>query len=607
VQTQHAYGGGYENFILRGFLQSPVSYRNGIRIPISRIELANAERVEVLKGPAAMLYGQADPGGLVNVVTKSPTSGPEYALQQGIGSYDFYRTEASASGPVTADAALRYRLDFSYLNGETFRDLSDNERIFIAPAFAWQVTPTTLVNLSYQHADDSLVYDSGTPAVGTGLADIPIERSFTQPGLIDDHQNDLIEFNVTQSLSERWKLLAGVTAFRNEKEFNEFYFFANLAPGDRTGERYAWFGGEELTTYTAWGNLVGEFDTGSIRHRLLLGVERFDLGMDSEATDQFVDTIDIFTFDPEQSDVDVTPFEISAPDFVGNQDNTANAVYIQDQLTILDNLHLMGGLRYDSLERELEAAYFSPLVSSSRDDSSVSPRAGMVYQPLAWLALYGSYAESFGPGSGYEASQLPDPEEAEQYEVGLKTDLLGGRLTSTLAFYDLTKSNILTPDPNNPAFSVAIGEARSRGVELDVQASLQSGWSLVGTYAYTDTEILVDGSGNAGNVLPYAARHRGSLWLKHDFQGEKLRGLSAGAGIYATGKRYGDAANSYADDGYARLDLFTAYRTRLGPSALIAQLNINNVTDTEYYNLRTRWSNLPAEPLTVLGTIRLEY
>jgi iron complex outermembrane receptor protein len=553
------------------------------------------------------LYGQADPGGLINVVTKSPTSNPEYALQQGIGSYDFYRTEASASGPITPDASLRYRVDFSYLNGETFRDLSDNERIFVAPAFSWQVTPTTLVDLSYQHADDSLVYDSGTPAVGTGLADIPIERSFTQPGLVDDHQNDILEVNVTQAFSDRWKLSAGVTAFRNEKDFNEFYFFANLAPGDRLGDRYAWFGGEELTTYTAWGNLVGDFETGPIKHRLLLGLERFELSMDSEATDQYVDTIDIFAFDPAQSNVDVTPFEISGPDFIGNQDNTANAVYLQDQLTILENLHLMGGFRYDSIERELEAAYYSPLTVSSRDDSSVSPRAGIVYHPLPWLALYGSYAESFGPGFGYEASQLSDPETARQYEGGLKTELLGGRLTSTLAVYDLTKSNILTPDPNNPALSVAIGEARSRGVEIDVQASLSEGWSLVSTYAYTDTEILRDGSGNEGNVLPYAAPHQGSLWLKHDFQSNRLKGLSAGAGIYAAGKRYGDAANSYSDDAYARLDLFAAYRTKIGPSSLVAQVNINNVTDTEYYNLRARWSNLPAEPLTVLGTIRLEY
>lgn len=607
AQTQHAYGGGYENFILRGFLLSPVSYRNGIRIPISRIELANVAQVEVLKGPAAVLYGQADPGGLINVVTKSPTASPEYALEQRIGSENYYRTEASASGPVTDDGSLRYRLDLSYLNGETFREASDNERVFIAPAFSWQATPDTLVNLSLQHANDSLVYDSGTPAAGDEVADLPIERTLTQPGLVDDHVNQLIELNAAHVLDEHMKLSGGVTTFSNEKEFNEFYFFANLGPGDSVGDRYAWFGDETLTATTVWLNLANEFTTGSVRHRALLGLERFDASMESDATDQYVDTIDIYTYDPFASNVDVTPYELSAPDFISNQDNVASAVYLQDQITLGDKLHLLGGIRYDKLERDLEYAYYSPLTSTSRDDSSVSPRAGVVYQMNPELSLYGAYSESFGPSFGYEAGALFEPETAQQFEVGVKTQALDGRLNSTLALYDLTKTNIPTPDPNNPALTVAIGEANSRGLELDVQGQLTAAWSVVGNYAYTDTEIVEDGSGNVGNDLPYVPRNQGGVWLKYQLQRAELRGLSLGGGVHVSGKRYGDAANTYADDSYQRIDLYAAYRTRIGGSAVTAQLKINNVTDEEYYYLRSRWSNLPAEPRTVMASVAVQF
>ncbi len=233
-----------------------------------------------------------------------------------------------------------------------------------------------------------------------------------------------------------------------------------------------------------------------------------------------------------------------------------------------------------------------------------------MYQPWQWLSVYGNYVESIGAGNqGASISGTPfNPETAEQYEAGFKTELFDSRLTSTVAFFHLTKDNILTADPVNPNFRVAIGKARSQGIEVDVSGQITDELNLIGTYAWTDTKILQDNSGNQGNRLGLVPLHSGSLWLKYDFQQAFLKGFSFGAGVFAADKRFGDSANSFSDGAYARVDMMAAYKFNIGPTRLTTQVNINNVTDTEYFLLpNDRARNIPAEPLSVFGSIRLEY
>lgn len=286
--------------------------------------------------------------------------------------------------------------------------------------------------------------------------------------------------------------------------------------------------------------------------------------------------------------------------------------YFQDQITLWDKLHILGGGRYDWAE-----AGFGQSVISLNDveedvqrTESFSPRVGVLYQPWPWLSLYGNYVESFGSNNGgLSASGEPfDPETAQQYEAGLKTEFFDGRLSSTLAFYDLTKQNILTPDPANPIFSIAVGEARSRGVELDVAGQVTDNWSLIGSYAYTDTEITEDNSGNEGNRITNVPLHAGSLWSKYAFGSGFLQGLSLGAGVYLRGRREGDNENTFQLPGYARLDAFAAYSFEQFGSKITAQFNIYNVLDKTFYaNSLSRGSTRPGDPLTFLGSIRVEW
>ncbi|NOS73791.1 MAG: TonB-dependent receptor, partial [Methyloglobulus sp.] len=295
-------------------------------------------------------------------------------------------------------------------------------------------------------------------------------------------------------------------------------------------------------------------------------------------------------------------------------ETTTKAIYLQDQMTFGDKLHIMGGFRFDWVEREQNLNYNAEPIDN-RSDDYVSPRVALLYEATDWLSVFGSFSESFGPAFDYDngGAKLYDLFPATQFEGGLKGQFFDGKLTANLAYYDLERTQFFTDenqDPNNfnPLLSVPV-KGHSNGVELDVQGQIYDGLSLIGTYAYTNTEILEDrtNSDNVGHRLPYAPIHQGSLWLKYDVNYGMFKGLSFGAGVYTAGKRYGDAENSYSDDAYARLDLMAGYKKKLGDMTVSTQLNINNVNDAEYYNLRRRRNNLPAEPLTVMGSIKLEY
>lgn len=224
--------------------------------------------------------------------------------------------------------------------------------------------------------------------------------------------------------------------------------------------------------------------------------------------------------------------------------------------------------------------------------------------------------ESFGTNNGQSASGEPfEPEAGTQYEVGLKTAFLEGRLSSTLAFYHLTKENILTADITTPGpfDSIAIGEARSQGIELDLSGQITDSLNLIASYAYTGTRITRDDRGNADHRLPNVPEHSGSAWLKYDFSLPPLQGLSLGTGVFLASQRQGDNENSFQLPGYVRWDAMAAYRFDVGKSRLTAQVNINNILDKEYveysdtFNGISRFNIFPAEPLTVLGAIRLEF
>ncbi|MGH8626883.1 MAG: TonB-dependent siderophore receptor, partial [Gammaproteobacteria bacterium] len=259
----------------------------------------------------------------------------------------------------------------------------------------------------------------------------------------------------------------------------------------------------------------------------------------------------------------------------------------------------------------------APPIESKTDDSALSPRVGLLYHPVPWLGLYASYVEGFNAeNTGVDQSGAPlDPRLSHQYEAGLKAEGLDGRLSASLAFFDLTQENISTPIPGMPGRFDVTGEARNRGIELDISGALTDHWRLIASYAYIDSEITKDrdsegGTRNQGNRLRNVPRHAGSFWTQYDFGGFGWPELTAGAGVFLVGQREGNNANNFQLPGHGRVDALLGYSWRIGPTRLTAQFNVENLLDKEYFastSFGSRLNILPGAPRTFLGSVQVEW
>ncbi|MGH8656491.1 MAG: TonB-dependent siderophore receptor, partial [Gammaproteobacteria bacterium] len=618
---------GYaDGFVIRGFNDGGI-FRNGLELNFTTFDTVTAERIEVLKGPAAVLYGRSEPGGLINLVTKKPLDAPYYSAEQQFGSYDFFRTQWDATGPLNQDRSLLYRFTGAYQNNDSFRDFHDLERVVLYPSLTWRPTSATeaTVDLEYIH-DDTHVDYFGIPAIGTRSAPVPISRSFQDPNDPSETFDRIcLGFNLSHRFNDSWTLTNRfLAAFHDhlEPDFNPAGVRADNRTLDRVATRY----GLNDDGYQTNLDLTGKFTLWDTHHEALVGFDYFRfsrqllfLFQDFENPDPAL-AIDIFNprygIDPAVFNIENLPLASLSQD-----EQEQYGVYFQDHITLWDKLHILAGGRYDwaTLARgDSDISIDAIRLDDERKDEEFSPRVGLLYQPWPWLGVYGNWVQSFGTNNGRSATGEPHaPQTGEQFEAGLKTQLFESGVTATLAYFHLTKGNLLTPDlftAEDPFDTVPIGEARSQGVELDIAGRVTDTLSLIGSYAYTDAEITEDSRGLQGNLLANAPLHSGSLWLKYDVNGYSADGLSFGVGVFANGQQEGDNENTFQLPGYARLDALAAYRWKIGPSRLIAQLNIRNLLDKEYYENADRNSNnaprnaiWPGAPLTVLGSIRVEF
>ncbi|MGE3976778.1 MAG: TonB-dependent siderophore receptor, partial [Nitrospira sp.] len=280
--------------------------------------------------------------------------------------------------------------------------------------------------------------------------------------------------------------------------------------------------------------------------------------------------------------------------------NTAGP-YIQDLITLLPNLKLMLGGRYDYIDRQLSDRVIG--VNTSRQDTRFSPRVGLVYEPFEGITFYAGYSTSFIPVSDITAirtqSKLFAPEIGKQYEVGVKLDL-SKRLTATVAGYELKRENVLTTSPTDQTVSIAVGEQRSRGAEVDLTYQIIAGWNVLVAYAYTDAEVTKDNAIQIGNRPNNVPMNSARLWSSYNVSAGPLAGLMVGAGLYAVGRRFGDTANSFTLPGYVTVDASASYSW----SRYRASLRINNLLDKTYFeSADSRNAVFAGVPFTALGTI----
>lgn len=643
VRPQPSLGTG-TNFIIRGFQNGFRIYRNGLGLINgfgglqSEVDTANVESIEVLKGPASILYGRIEPGGLINITTKAPLTAPYYALEQRFGSYDFYRTEWDATGPILGDRSLLYRFSGAYQSNNSFRDFGFNDRVLVNPTLTWRPTDATELTINVEGLDHEFKADYGIPAIGKRPAPIPISRSLDDPNTPRAHDSHVyLNTGLVHRFNDDWTVRNRFLAIYEENDstfVNPVPAFGDALQADnRTLNRNIFSQEASTEAYVTNLDLIGKFEFWQTRHEVLLG---YDYTRSFSRYGNFGDynspnpalAIDIFNPAPSYG-IPRSLFESTLATAAGDPNNLSeaklewNGVYFQDQITLWDRLHILGGGRYDWVEKgrgygpTYDAAE-KAIAPTIRKDEQFSPRVGILYQPWDVLSIYGNWSNSFGANNGVNAAgQAQPPEIGEQFEVGVKADLFDQRLNATLAFYHLTKQNLLTPDLSTPQLldSIAIGEARSQGIELDLTGRVTESLNLIASYAYTDARVTHDNSGLQGNRLSNIPEHAGSLWLKYDLVDfAPLDGLSLGIGTFLAGQREGDPANTFQLPGYVRLDAFAAYRFQVGKSRLTAQLNIRNLLDKRYYestdpdsNVAPRLGIYPGAPLSFVGSLRLEY
>lgn len=616
VQPMRQLGVLFDNFVIRGFTTSPFNvYRDGLRLGQQSFETANLDQVEILKGPPSTLFGRSAPGGLVNMVTKKPLFKPYYAITQQFGSYDLYRTSLDATGALTDDNSLAYRLNFSYMESGSFRDYVDRDRIFVAPQLTWKPNDSLEVNFGYEYKKDHITGDRGIPAVGNRPANLPISRFIGEPSFSGQQaESHLAHLTWNYSFNDAWKVQQRFVANILDT-FNSNIVPLSLRADNRTINRGLFNGLTKRTTYTQDINLNGKFSTFGLGHNVLLGFDyyRFEQSRDASFLSgllpaySYIPPIDMYN--PIYGTVNL-PANLPVNNFV-TENQEWFGLYFQDQLDLTDNLHFLFSGRHDWATTQSGFSTVSSPALTSVSAEKFSPRLGLVYQPVQWLSFFANWTEALGGNNGRSASGQPfSPELAEQFEGGIKTEFFDGRLTASLAAYELTKSNILTADIStpDPSDSVAIGRARSQGIEFDAAGQLTDRLKLIGSYSYTDTEILKDYYGNQGHRLPNAPENSGSLWLNYELP----QGFKFGTGTYIAGKRQANAANNWQLPGYVRWDAMAAYQWKVGKSRMTAQVNVNNILDKRYYAFADEFGNprfdaMPGEPLTVLGSIKLEY
>ncbi len=600
VVVEGSFGSATDNYNIRGFVTFN-NLRNGFSGGDNYINPISIERIEVLKGPTSVLYGQFEPGGVVNYVTKQPLDFPYYSGEFIAGSYNYYRPSIDLSGPLTGDKKLLYRFNAAYESYGSFIDFVDGNTFAIAPVLSYKISDSTTLALEYEHSSVNRTFDDGLPP-SPEVLNVPISSFYGEPF----NNYKLNTDSGTLTLEHRFN--------DNVKLRSAFSFIVNTADGtyvrpdsvDEDGRsvlRRLAAGPSYFKSFAFQNNLISQFKTGFVRHQVLLGL---DLGWDTNAYD-FLRTpfSSIDLFDPIYGAPPLESFE-TAERFKSTT-NTVG-IYLQDQITLLPNLKLLVGGRYDLIsykDRNIDLNNNGDLLSESDyTDSAFSPRVGLVYQPIKPVSLYASFSQSFIPNYFFRGdgnSFLP-PSRGTQYEVGVKADLMPDKLSATLAAYEITKTNVPTTDPNNTDFSIATGNVKSRGIEFDLAGQPLPGWNIIASFFLNDTFVSKDNDLPIGDRLVNAPSQGASFWTTYEIQKGNFKGIGFGTGLFFVGDKEAQLPNTFEIPAYVRVDASLFYkrdRWRVG-------VNFKNLFNETYYESQGNFLRAGA-PFTVLGSISVEF
>ena len=619
VARQNNFGGLWNSFSVRGFsgdINLPSGFLvngfNAGRGFAGPRDLVGIDSVEVLKGPRSALFGRGEPGGTVNLVTKRPEFETAGDLRATYGRWDQMRFEGDVQSTAGANDELGLRIVGFHEDAESFRDTVETRRVGLYPSITWGISETTSVTYELEYTEQEIPFDRGV-AFSESHGFTPRETFVGEPGdgpietKVLGHQ-----LEAQHNFSDNWSLLAGLgyrdTSFEGSASETNFGGRQTYFLDGRSVSRFFRYRNFESDYFVARAEVAGEFNTGSLRHRLLVGADhdQFDIShfILRYRPGWFPSDTDINTLDPAAYLLlDVFspvygqhPQPVPGPNTNRDEDLDGFGIYIQDQIDITERLQVRLGLRWDDFEQDLTNLRANPATTTKSSDTRVSPQLGGVYSVNDGFSLYASYGQGFRqqPGSDYQGNQFA-PNLTKSVDVGIKLDVaqFSDRAWGALAvsLFQIDQSKILVNDDRPEAvavgwFSRDAGEARSRGIELDANLAFAGGFNLWLSYAYTDAEftnsnleadwgVIIE----AGDPLINSPKHQANLQISQNFE---VAGMQAqlGAGLQYTDDRLGFTAFDFTLPSYTTARLFG----QIEPTERFSiRFDLDNAFDEEYY------------------------
>lgn len=628
VQYDFGFNGSLQPLlILRGFPTTSMTamssmsgssgyYLDGTKVMGVPINMANVQAVEVIKGPTSVLYGRAEPGGLVNVVTKPIAAVPEWGFEQTIGQHGLSRTLIEAAGALNTDATLRGRVAVSHYTTDSIRDFVEDRLSSFTGGLAWVPNARTSITATLDHSDNRYRTDYGIPAVGDRPADLPWSRQYNDSPYLSSAKTTSFKLDASHQFNDTWQLKGRLLRLNSDTAEMDIATYRGdygmgMLPGQTcpgTGDplcRY-YFGVRpdgryQVDQFNA--DLTGKFQTGGVGHTVLVGFDTYRTKKTGTTYMQQIASVDVYN--PVLGHTPGLDPMMSMPQDYDDHSRWAS-VYVQDQLALGNGVFLTGALRHDRTD-----AVFGMPGTEPNKQSFTTPRLGAVWQFAPNQSVYAQYQDAVAANNGRDTvtGAALAAERGRQVEVGHKIELFDGKLNSTVALFQLTKRNrgASVLDPRSPTGTnvVTMGEAVARGLEWDISGQVTSKLSLIGSYAYTDTEVTRDPT-YQGMKLANVARHAASLWARYAIDSQ----WAVGGGVFAQSARPGDSGNTFRMPGYARVDAMVAYRFALGASKASLQFNLDNVFNRKYHTSSHQfvqdWIKL-GNPRTAKLTLRVDY
>lgn len=667
VYVGSARGGAQESFFSRGYDMSANNmFKNGFRYNAGSIpEVSSLEKVEFLKGGSALLYGNVAPGGIMNLVTKTPkfTSGGEVAMQ--IGSYSYYKPSVDFYGPL--NKSIAYRFTGSYENSESFRDFVKNERIYINPSFLFHLSDKTQITLQGDYLSADWTPDFGTGIYGKTILDLPRNEFFGALWSTANTKSSSASLLFNHDFNKNWKLNfnSSYQSYRRTQtstaQLSTIDANGNWKRGLTKADGAEQIFGDQLS-------LQGTFNTGSVKHQIFTGADYenslapnytfgfYAPGKPADLLTTEATAINLYTYDYSTQST-VIPYPARTTQLTTTETQRFGA-YFQDLVSINQYIKVLAGLRWSWQESEatttkeviekknnvnvITTAYEDALAVTSAKaiNKAFSPKAGLVVQPTKDLSLFASYSNSFTPNTGTTVDSKPlDPSIIDQYEVGVKKDFFRGLLTTNVTVYQITNNNLAqtaqfasdgVTQNVNTNIKELVGATKGKGVEIDITATPVEGLNIMAGYSFNETKVSkssgTSGSLVVGDVLARTPKNTANLSFFYKLPSGLLKGITFGA----IGNYVGDRTGGWNDDylwtentpstnpktytvtirdrdipleGYVTVDASLGYEWK--KFSILCRLS--NITNELNYTVHENYSVNPIAPRQIMTSLRYKF